>query len=88
MSLTTIQEKFYAHRRKLTSGVLVICKSLRDRVKYMKIRLDKEQANINIICLQITNDNAIHFIYIVNYMASITKSLTIDTNLENKKSWK
>ena len=55
----------------------------------MKIRLDKEQANINIIFLQtITNDNAIHFIYIVNYMASITKSLTIDINLENKKSWK
>ena len=85
MSLTTIQEKFYAHRRKLTSGVLVICKSLRDRVKYMKIRLDKEQANINIIFLQITNDNALHFI---KFMASITKNLTIDINLVNKKSWK
>ena len=63
MSLTTIQEKFYAHRRKLTSGVLVICKTLRVRVKYMKIRLDKEQANMNIkIFYRVTNDNAMHFI--------------------------
>ena len=83
MSLTTIQEKFYAHRRKLTSGVLVICKTLRDRVKYMKIRLDKEQANNN--KKNFTNDSAMYFI---KYMASITKSLTIDINLENKKSWK
>ena len=47
----------------------------------MKIRLDKEQANIN-INLSITNDKAMHFI---NYMASITKNLTIDINLVNKK---
>ena len=45
----------------------------------MKIRLDKEQANINI---NFTNDKAMHFI---NYMASITKNLTIDINLVNKK---
>ena len=47
----------------------------------MKIRLDKEQANIN-INFSITNDKAMHFI---NYMASITKNLTIDINLVNKK---
>ena len=50
----------------------------------MKIRLDKEQGNIN-INFSITNDKAMHFI---NYMASITKNLTIDINLVNKKNWK
>ena len=45
----------------------------------MKIRLDKEQANINI---NFANDKAMHFI---NYMATITKNFTIDINLVNKK---
>ena len=48
----------------------------------MKIRIDKDQANIN-INFSITNNKAMHFI---NYMASITKNFTIDINLVNKKN--